>query len=49
MKNKKPLDAVFTLRLPEYLRKELKQESNKTYKSVNLLIIEAIQDYLPNE
>ena len=49
MKTKKPLDVTMSLRLPTYLHKELKEENAKTYKSINLLIIEAIQDYLPTK
>ena len=46
MKNDKLRDKIFSVRLPRYLYKDLQEESKKTYKSMNLLIIEALQDYL---
>lgn len=46
MKKKKIDDVTMSVRIPKYLHKDLKRESYETYKSMNLLVIEALQDYL---
>lgn len=44
MKLKIPRDKVLTIRLPEYLYKIIRMKSAKTYKSMNLLVIEALKE-----
>lgn len=46
MKSLKPQIKTYNLRLPVYLFKKLENKANKTMYSINLLIIEAINNSL---
>ncbi|MBS1516626.1 MAG: hypothetical protein JSS91_00905 [Bacteroidetes bacterium] len=48
MKLKIPRDKVLTIRLPEYLYRIIRMKSAKTYKSMNLLVIEALKTEYQN-